>query len=459
MIFLGLLLMSASFALVDWRRGWLLTIFIGVLQDPVRKLTPGNPVALTLSVAVVYLVVLLSSHHSIFEAVREVSRRYVRLAGAALIFFLFLVIAAINGLATFGFALWRVPLLSLILYLLPIPAILFGYIYLQREEQLVEFFRFYAVITAIALIGTPFEYFNFHWTALGMVGLPEGFIRYLPGVELKILSGFYRAPDIMGWHAATLTAIGIAMSVRNRTLKAASPWMVAAAWGFTCCILSGRRKAVYMVAIFSAVFVWRYLRRMTTPQVVTLAFVGILMAFVTHKLSQDEAASAYTRGTYTTSSEAFGRLEGGVFETIRQVGMMGIGLGTATQGTQHLLGGGSYSWQEGGLAKLAIEIGVPGLLAAALVAIAMLRILLKLTTFPDEPSSSQLIRVTLVSLLVANIANFLASAQAYSDAVLTLVTAFFLGCALATPALEEREAAATVTAAPRTLPLTQRSTA
>ena len=43
-IFAAFLALSASFTLVDWRRGWLLAILCGVLQDPARKLTPGTPV-------------------------------------------------------------------------------------------------------------------------------------------------------------------------------------------------------------------------------------------------------------------------------------------------------------------------------------------------------------------------------------------------------------------------------
>jgi hypothetical protein len=458
-IFLSLLIMAASIALVDWRRGWLLAVFIGVLQDPARKLTPGNPVWLTLSIALVYGVVLISSHINIMRGLRELNQRYGRLFAAGALLLLFLVIAAINGVATFGLEYWKVPALSFFIYLMPIPAVAFGYIYLRREEQLLDFFRFYSLLTAVALIGTPFEYLDYKWTALGMVGLPEGYIRYLPGIQLKILSGFYRAPDIMGWHAATLTCVAIAMAVRNRTLNKAWPWILAAAWGFTNCILSGRRKAVYMVAVFVAVFVWRYLRKMTMPQLISFAMAGVMMAFVVHKLGESEQSSVYTRGTATTSEEAFGRLEGGMIETLRQYGIMGVGLGTATQGAQHLLGGGSFSWQEGGLGKLAIEVGLPGILAAALVGLVLLRLILVLSRFPDEPDSSQLVRVTLVALVFANIVNFLASAQAYSDAVLTLVTAFFLGCLLATPALAERAAEPLPERSRARLPLTTRAAA
>jgi len=60
-IFVAFLALSASIALVDWRRGWLMAIVCGVLQDPARKLTTGTPVVMSLSIVVVYAVVLFAA--------------------------------------------------------------------------------------------------------------------------------------------------------------------------------------------------------------------------------------------------------------------------------------------------------------------------------------------------------------------------------------------------------------
>ena len=56
--------------------------------------------------------------------------------------------------------------------------------------------------------------------------------------------------------------------------------------------------------------------------------------------------------------------------------------------------------------------------------------------------------VTLFALVAANVANFMASAQAYSDPVLTLMTAFFVGCLFATATLDERVPVAATSARP-----------
>ena len=58
--FLAFVGLSATVALADWRRGWLLALVVGVLQDPVRKLVPGAPVYLTFSIVGVYIAILFS---------------------------------------------------------------------------------------------------------------------------------------------------------------------------------------------------------------------------------------------------------------------------------------------------------------------------------------------------------------------------------------------------------------
>ena len=444
--FVGL---ATSIALLDWRRGWLLAIVVTCLQDPARKMTPGVPVVMTFSVIIIYSAVLFAANQQLQREFADLGKRFARVFRMAMIFLLFLAIAALNGLTTYGLSLWKVPALSLFTYTAPLPAILLGYAYAQREEHIVKVLRFYAVVTCIALIGTPLEYFRVTWGALGMVGMPESVIRHLPGLQIRILSGFYRAPDIMGWHAAMLAIVGIVMAMRAQVLRFAWPWIVVAGWGFLNAVLSGRRKAVYMIALFVAVFVWRYMRRLTFAQVFSFGALGLVVVLVMHNLRATEQSSVYVSGTVTSSTEIYQRLEGGVITTIGQFGIFGAGLGTATQGVRHLLKhDNNIGWQEGGLSKLAIEVGAPGLLAALMTLFVLMRILLRITAFPDEEGSTQLLRCALFGIFVANIGNFLTSAQAYSDAGLTLLTCFFLGCLLATATLNDRlKTAGAITAA------------
>jgi hypothetical protein len=439
--FIGFLILSMCIALLDWRRGWLLTILCGVLQDPARKLTAGTPVVMSLSIVLVYVVVLFSAQSELQAYGRDFARRFGDLYASLILVIVFMALAAVNGIATFGIENWKIPALSLFIYCVPVPAILLGYAWLQREEQLDTLFRFYAFVTSIALIGTPMEYFNVTSRALGTVGIDYN-LRFIRGIEVRLLSGFYRAPDIMGWHAATLTAIGVLMALRHRALSKSWPWMLVAGWGFLNCVMSGRRKAIYMVAAFAAVFLWRYARRLKITEAFAFLAVAAVLAGVVNEVSKNEESSVYARGAATTRDELFARLEGGVGQTVDQYGFMGAGLGTATQGTQHLSGGVSFSWQEGGLGKLAMELGIPGLLTLSLSAFVMMGLLLKISRHPDIPESSQLMRAGLFALFIGDAVTFLASAQAYSDPLLTLLSGFTLGCVFATSQLDERARAA-----------------
>ncbi|MGZ5443006.1 MAG: hypothetical protein ACXW5U_04615 [Thermoanaerobaculia bacterium] len=444
LLFGAVLLISMTIAFNDWRRGWMAAVVCGILQDPVRKLTPGTPAALMMSIIAVYAVILFAAQASLKSNRMDFAKRFPNLFSIITLFLVMLGFAAMNGLATFGLGAWQVPALSLLIYLLPFPAVLLGYAWLQREEQLVRFLVFYAVITTIAMIGTPLEYFRVSDSpVLGVVAMPGGYIRHLPGLQIRVLSGIYRAPDIMAWHAATLCVIGATLAIRARVFARAWPWIAVAAWGFLNCLISGRRKAIYMVAIFAVAFLWRYSRRLSTTQVALVLTLGLAVGLVLREVSSREDSQVYTKGAKTTSSEVLERLEGGVLGTFQQGSLLGAGLGSATQGTRHVSGRESdFGWQEGGLGKLAAELGLPGLLVSALLVWALIRMMLRITAVGDIPGTSQVMRVALFALVIANIGNFLTSAQAYSDPVLTLMTAFFVGCLFATAALDERSSGA-----------------
>ena len=439
LVFLGL---ASAYALRDWRRAWYSLIICGVLQDPVRKLTPGQPVAVSFLVVGLFGVVLFAARRELLSHAQEFSRRFPRLNTTIIVFLGLLVLSGVNGLMTYGFDKWKVPLVSFVTYVAPLTAILLGYAWLQGEEMMHRYFRLYALLTSVAMIGSFLEYFRVESRLLGMVSFQGDYIRHLPGIQIRMLSGFYRSPDIMALHAATLAAIGIMMALRAGMKKEVLFWYGVAGLGFLTCMLAGRRKALYFVAVFCLAFLWRYLRRLKVSQLLAILGVAVILGAVLRNLSSNEETSVYARGAVATRGEFVQRLEGGTMETFRQFGLMGAGLGTATQGVRHLLGTDmNVGWQEGGLAKLAIEVGLPGILTILALAWFVLRLWLRLTSIPDVEGSSQFLRATLFAFVMANGASFLASAQAYSDAVLALMAGFFVGCLFATAALDERLAA------------------
>jgi hypothetical protein len=438
-LYLALIGLATLFALVDWRRAWLFVIFCGVVQDPVRKLTPGSPVWVSFLVIILYGAIIIGARRELIADARDFARRFPAISTSLIVVFITLCVAALNGIITYGVALWKVPLLSLITYCVPLLAAAFGYTWLRREEGMYAFLRIYAWATAIALIGTFLEYLRVESPIFGLVAYQGDYIRHLPGIQIRLLSGIYRSPDVMAWHAAMLTSIAIAFALRHGFGRSMLIWSSLAAWGFFNCMIAGRRKAIYFVVLFVVVFLWRSFKRVRAAQAMAIVLPLLLLGLIVRQLAKDDATSIYARGALTTQSEIAQRLQGGILETFSQFGLMGAGLGTATQGVYHLLGNRAVvGWQEGGLGKLAVELGLPGILALLILGWFMIRVLLRLTTIADVPGSSHFLRTLLFALTVANATGFIVSAQAYTDAVLALLTGFLGGCLFATAALDER---------------------
>ena len=58
----GLILIAMSLAFVNWRLGVLICLFVGFIQDPLRKLIPGEPVYMTVMVGAPLLMTILGAH-------------------------------------------------------------------------------------------------------------------------------------------------------------------------------------------------------------------------------------------------------------------------------------------------------------------------------------------------------------------------------------------------------------
>jgi len=433
------LLGSCAIALSDWRRAWLLVMVCGILQDPVRKLTPGSPVWISFLVVLLYGVILFGARRELQYYAQEFMRRFRSISTGIVIFVLLLFLAALNGLMTYGFDKWKAPLVSFITYVVPMLAALFGYAWADSEERLLRWFRLYAILTSIALLGTVAEYIRIQSPILGMVSFQGDYIRHFTGIQIRMLSGIYRSPDVMSWHAGMLTSIGLAMVLRIGMRKQALLWASVAGWGFFNSLIAGRRKAVYFVIAFSLAFLWRYVRRVQPSQILATLGLLLMLGLVVRQLSSDETTSVYTATALASRGELGQRLEGGALTTFEQFGLMGAGLGTATQGVQHVLGDTKgVGWQEGGLGKIAMEVGLPGLLAILTIGFVALRLLLVLTKHPDVRGSSQFLRALLFGLVAANLGAFMGSAQAYTDAMLALTTGFLIGALFASAALDER---------------------
>ena len=98
---------------------------------------------------------------------------------------------------------------------------------------------------------------------------------------------------------------------------------------------------------------------------------------------------------------------------------------------------------EGGLGKITVELGIPGIFVTGWIAFLFLRYVWQVmqVTSRYSPKIARL-AIGLFSFLVANVAGFSVATQAYGDLFILLILSWTLGFLLAVPVLLEREVGA-----------------
>ena len=130
-----------------------------------------------------------------------------------------------------------------------------------------------------------------------------------------------------------------------------------------------------------------------------------------------------------------------VFETFRQSGFWGKGIGTAAQGIQYLGLPIQRSWQEAGSSKLMVELGVLGFCAALLLAWSIYRATMLTIKYSRSTGILSPLQLGLAGFVAANIANFLISGQVFSDGLIMVMIALALAMLLSSPLwLQEKQA-------------------
>lgn len=198
-VFGAIILVALALALHNWRLGLLLLVVIGGLQDPVRKLTPGAPAGFVLSGFPVWAAACLALVGAMRHPFREIRDDHRVLWGAIKLFAFCLAPGAVLVLQ-YGEGAWKLSLVGLFGYLMPISAFVMGYHYTRTEKDLTRLIRVYCAVTSLLLLGTLFEHLGLFsgWPALGTEAMKMRWIRYRENYVVNLIAGFYRSPDIMG---------------------------------------------------------------------------------------------------------------------------------------------------------------------------------------------------------------------------------------------------------------------
>src|SRR5438552_1461858 len=249
----GLLILGLVLCAANWRVGVSICLLVGFLQDPLRKLTPGEPVYFTALVGAPLLATLVGAYmrkvrisfrpvHSWNKVLRTPLNLFILLVGLQSI-------AAV--IKTGSLAIGAIGALS---YLAPLPAILLGYQFSRSERDITKHIKVYVAVGILMVSGIYLSYAGYDWKVLKPVG-ERLFIYSMEKGRLDLYSGFLRSPEIAAWHAATSISLLIllALSLRRKMIfKAGAGVLVMFLLG--ALLLTGRRKFLVEIFMFVSVY-------------------------------------------------------------------------------------------------------------------------------------------------------------------------------------------------------------
>ncbi len=438
LLLLALIGASVFLTLTNWRLGLPLAIFIGLIQDPIRKMIPGTPAILVLSALPVWALVWLGAFEQAqgWARFRKADPRRVKAMR------LFVLSLLPGTLVTFSYGLnaWPVAALGLFAYVAPLLTMVAGFTFSRVSRDIERLLTYYGVTASLVLVGTFLENAGLMpgWAALGTQAFGgDAWIRFTAeGAVFKLNAGFFRSPDIAAWHAATLVMIGLTMAFFSPG-AGKSWWLAAVGWGGACLVVTGRRKGIVLPFVWTAFVGASFVRAQRAGLFIRLTVVAAVASAAFYYASGEFGIKAeyygYAQSTVGEAPQRF--VEGtwsGVWETLAESGALGSGIGTATQGGQHLGIRVADTWQESGPTKLAVELGLPGLVGALALVYALARSAAVSLARASSGRRGSL-PLGLFAFSIANVACFTISHQIYSDMTVLNLSAFFFGVALSAP--------------------------
>jgi hypothetical protein len=447
---LGGAFLALSISLANWRVVFLAVILVGFAQDPLRKIVPGEPVFFVVLCTAAMALALMGAmmKHGVVSIEPIVSGdRATRTA-------LWMVIAIVAVQAILSWIRYGSPIIAaigLLSYLSPIPAIWLAYHYTRGLFDIRRFLILYVLGAAVVTSGIYMSKLGVESSLLSQVG--EGMIIYDPTVgRVDTHPGFMRSPEVGAWHvgAAACILIVLAVTFRSKALRIITPGAVL--FFLTAGVLTGRRKVLVVVATFMAMYlVLLYYYRHRSGRRALLLVSVLIAAFLGGALSMAPSGSSF-RPYIDRGQTVFG----GVGDRFVDLGLasvgwafytggfFGLGAGAGSQGTQHFFSSGEViagGAAEGGLGKVVVELGVPGLtlIVVALILVSRnVRRTLEVIAVRD-PTLFPLC-AGMVAFCAANIPVFVGASQIYGDPFVLMLLGSFLGFVLAAARLERLRA-------------------
>lgn len=462
---LTILALACMTAVFKWRWALIVCVIVGLLQDPLRKITPGSPVIYVGFVAIAFASAYIGAaiaNVRLAPSVIHGWRQDVRTP-----FLLFIGILWIQSVVSYArFGNLMLPLIGATFYVAPILAVTFAYQLAIRigSAGIGRWMWFYVLCSLVWFFSIYLEASGVRLPMLGEVG--AGQIIYDVGGPTKANAGFYRAAEIAAWHVATASCF-LFILLNGRKLSIPKTLLVTVVVLFLLYVglATGRRKMLVQVVIFGSTYLFLYawfLRGRAKLAVFAVLAGLVVFGAVLSAVAPDIGDVGYDPGdrsaqqtdqfeawkergltVFSAIPERFSQLGlSPVWSAIWDFGLFGAGLGAGAQGAQHFGGGvrlvGGTS--EGGLGKLTLDLGLPGLLVFLWLAATIVRMIWwRLGALAKVSRAYASVGFGFVGLLVANVATFSVATQAYGDVFVLLTLGTSVGILLALPVLAARD--------------------
>jgi len=436
----GMMLVAALVALQDWRRGLLFCFWVGIIQDPLRKIVPGQSVAMQLLVLVAFGFVTFAMFRSGRRLrISDLYRGSRGFQGAMRLLIVIVVLQCLHTLFRYGNPILAG--LGLMTYFAPMLAALVGWAYVRKESDVERLMRFYLVLAVPACLTVFISYlYPDQWDLFREIGdfVGEKLLIYDFGSVLASNSGVFRVGEVAAWHAAISCIFLFIIAARsNSTITKIVAGLLIVAL-IAVIILTGRRKMLAALAVFLGCYVafllafWQNRGRLGLSSILIAFAVGsvIWLQF------PDLAGSPYLQrgvSVFADGGKRVGTSRALLTSAVWRGGFFGKGAGVSAQGAQYFGGGvdivGGSS--EAGLGKIYVELGVPG--SAAIVYLlfqaGLWIALLYKRIAPNIPQGASLF-CGLLAAIVANGVTFMVATQIFGDMFVQLFLGVMLGMSL-----------------------------
>ena len=441
----------------DWRTALTATIAVGFVQDPLRKITSNQP---GLMVGLVLVFFLLSAAlcyrrrgslmmPQIFQGQRQ-------LTTLVPFFFVLIGLQAVQSFLRFGS-----PTLTMIgigFYLAPFLGLWMGYQVGLEPKSLRKLLGVYLLLSIPWSFSVWLSHQGMDWGLL-LKEVGGGILINFEGFSKQGASGFWRTSEVAAWHLAAAACL---LLVFGWSGPQRSTFNIYGLGSIVCSfltLLTGRRKSIVLVVTFVLVMLVlfslsgniRQRDRLITGILGPLGLSVIAIIILSPDLLLD--INPYLWRTSTAWGEIIPRFHllgiNTLLPALFLTGGIGFGAGAAAQAgdiqfnqVEALQGVRASTFgyvAEGGLSKLILELGLPGIILIGLIVyhfFLLIRRNLSLLTMFDSATSN--LYWGLFGFAIANIPFFMGASQIYGDPFVLLLLGICAGSCLSIPSIVKR---------------------